>query len=62
MSICENALTFLDLELVHHFIDGTGIGSSTAATNATTAVYRTRFHSGTAGTASPTVQLSDTGS
>jgi hypothetical protein len=34
MSICEKTTTliFLDLQLVHHFIDGTGIGSSTTAT------------------------------
>jgi hypothetical protein len=57
--ICKNAITFLELELVHHFIDGTGIGSSTTATNATTALYCTRSRSGTA---SSTVQLSDTGS
>jgi uncharacterized membrane protein (DUF373 family) len=39
MSVCEKTTTliFFYLELVHHFIDGTGIGSSTTATNATTA-------------------------
>jgi hypothetical protein len=34
MSICEKTTTliFLDLELVHHFIDGTDIGSSATVT------------------------------
>jgi hypothetical protein len=38
MSVCEKTTTliFLDLQLVHHFIDGTCIGSSTTAINATT--------------------------
>jgi hypothetical protein len=42
MSICEKTTTliFLDLELVHHFINGT-------ATNATTALYCTRSCSST---------------
>jgi hypothetical protein len=38
----DNTLIFLDLRLVHHFIDDTGIGSST------TALYCTRPRSGTA--------------
>jgi hypothetical protein len=32
----DNTLIFLDLQLVPHFIDGTGIGSSTTDINATT--------------------------
>jgi hypothetical protein len=43
LSICDKTTTliFLDCELVHHFIDGTGIGSSTTAFNAAAPLYCT---------------------
>jgi hypothetical protein len=50
MSVCEKTTTliFLDLQLVHHFIDGADIRSSTTVTNITTDLYCTRSPSGTA--------------
>jgi hypothetical protein len=50
MSICEKTTTLIlfDLQLVHNFTDGTGIGSSTTSVNVTTALYCTHSLSGTA--------------